>query len=135
MQSSEGSKQIGKLQENYQQQKKSIVDASIAAANKAKQDVANQKTQLYNQNNVSADPSAAAQSAATAASSAVAPPVYSPIGALFAGLLGAGTNALAVQQGGTVNAGSPSTNLPIFSQTQGLNGFGSSNSGSGQVVN
>lgn len=101
LQSSEGNRQLSELQRTNDTQKQTIANNALAAGNTAKQQVAQQKQQLYAQNNTAADPSAAATNAAAAAGSVVSPPVYSPLGNAFASLLGQGTNALALQAGGT----------------------------------
>lgn len=132
LQSSAGNEQIGKLTENYGKQKQTVADAALNAANDARARIQQQKTNLYSQNTAAADPSQAASLAATAAQSAISPPVYSPLGNLFAGLLGSGTNALAVQQGGTINTAGPSNQFGVFSNP--LKPTTSGNAGSGTVV-
>ncbi len=106
LESTEGNRQLALLKQQQDTQEQTIGNNAIAAANTAKQQVAQQKNTLYSQNNIAADPSAAATSAAAAAGSVVSPPNYSPLGNAFAGLLGQGTNALALQAGGIPGGGS-----------------------------
>ncbi len=131
LQSSEGNRQLAELKRTQDTQKQTIANNAIAAGNTAKQQVAQQKNQLYAQNNTAADPSAAATAAATAAGSVVSPPVYSPLGNAFAGLLGQGTNALALQAGGTPGVGGS-----FFGNNANTAGIGASPSSSpaGKVV-
>lgn len=131
LQSSEGNRQLGLLQQSNDTQKQTIADQAIAAANTAKQQVAQQKNNLYAQNQQAADPSLAASQAAGAAASAVSPITYSPLANVFAGALGQGTNALALQQGNGLIGGTGSF-LPSQTNTAAINP--SSSSGSGQVI-
>lgn len=105
LESSEGNRQLALLKQTNDTQAQTIQNNAIAAANAAKQQVADEKATLYAQNNVAADPSAAAAQAAAAAGSVISPPNYSPLGNAFAALLGNGTNALALQAGGIPGTG------------------------------
>lgn len=133
LQSSEGNRQLGLLKQSNDTQRQSIADQGIAAATTAKQQVAQQKNNLYAQNQQAADPSLAASQAAGAAASAVSPITYSPLSNVFAGLLGQGTNALALQQGNGLIGGSGSF-LPSQTNATGISGGNTSNAGSGKVV-
>ena len=133
LQSSEGNRQLGELAQKEGQTLQSIADQGIAAANTAKQQVASTKQNLYQLNQNAADPSLAASQAATAASSAVSPITFSPIANAFSGLLGQGTNALALQSGQNVSGFG--SFLPLPSNTAGI-GSGNTSSGSSvSVVN
>lgn len=115
--STEGDRQLALLKQTNDTEQQTIAQQALDAANTAKQQVAQEKQTLYNQNNTAADPSAAATQAASAAGSVVTPPNLSPLGNAFSGLLGQGTNALALQAGGTpgVNYGNvvPSNNAAL----------------------
>lgn len=99
--SSEGNRQLALLNQNNGTQKQTIANNALSQAGTAKTAVANQYNSLLQQNEQAADPSAAAISAAQGAQAVQSTPTYSPLGAVFAGLLGQGTNALSIQQGST----------------------------------
>lgn len=100
LQSSEGQRQLALLDQNNKTQQQTIANNALNAAASAKQSVANQRNSLLGQANAAADPA----TLGTEITSAVAsqPPAFnqSVLGNVFAGLLGQGTNALSIQQGG-----------------------------------
>lgn len=100
LQSTEGDRQLALLKQSYDTQKQTVASNAQNAADTAKQNVASQKNSLLNQAQQAGDPSALAAQAAETASSIASPVNYSPLGSVFAGALGQGTNALSIQQGG-----------------------------------
>lgn len=100
LQSSEGDRQLALLRQSYDTNKQTVASNAKNAAAQAKQNVANQKNALLAQAQQAGDPSALGAQAAETASSIASPVSYSPLGSVFAGLLGQGTNALSIQQGG-----------------------------------
>lgn len=125
LQSSEADRQLKELQETDDSQKQAVASNALNAANSAKQQVAQQKNTLYQLNNTAADPSQAASLAATAVSSAVSTPTYSPLANAFAGLVGNGSNALALQGNSGISNFYNTTTAPIA---------GTTSTGSGTLV-
>lgn len=135
--SSEGNRQLALLNQNNTTQKQTIANNALSQATAAKQAVANEENTLLQQNETAADPSEAAISAQQGAQAVASTPTYSPLGAVFAGLLGQGTNALSIQQGGLAgtNQGGGTFVTP-FTNTAGIGGSSGSSSGTnGRVVN
>lgn len=133
LQSSEGNRQIGLLKQTYDTNRQTVANNALNAAQTARQSVAQQKNQLLAQAQQAGDPNALAAQAAEAASSVATNPNYSPLGNVFAGLLGQGTNALAIQQGANYGGGF-GFNQGFSQPLPGNSGGGSSTSGSGRVV-
>lgn len=125
--SSEGNRQLALLDQNNKTQRDTVANNGKSQAQSARQAVAQEKQQLLQQNQTAADPSLAAQSAAAGAQSVQSTPSYSPLGSVFAGLLGTGTNALSIQQGGLANAGSAGTVINPFSSVAGIGSGGNAN--------
>lgn len=125
--SSEGNRQIGLLNQQLQTQKETIANNGLSQAQTARQNVASERNNLLAQNQTAADPSLAAETAASGAQSVQSTPTFSPLGSVFAGLLGTGTNALSIQQGGLagVNGGGGT----FISPTSNVAGIGPGNSG------
>jgi len=134
--SSEGNRQLALLNQNNNTQKQTIANNALSQSTAAKQAVSNEMNTLLQQNETAADPSEAAISAAQGAQAVQSTPTYSPLGSVFAGLLGQGTNALSIQQGGlagTNNGGG--TYVTPFTNTAGIGGSSSSgSSNNGRVV-
>ena len=100
LQSTEGQRQLALLDQAYQTQKQTVASNAANAAQQQKQNVAQQQNTLLAQATAAADPTSLATQAANTASSLASPVNYSPLGSVFSGLLGQGTNALSIQQGG-----------------------------------
>lgn len=131
LQSSEGDRQLANLQKQYTAEQQSVASNSLAAENSAKQQVASQKAQLIALANTAADPSAVASQVSQSAASAVSPTQFSPLANVFTGLLGQGTNALAIQSGALPSAATGGSFVPTFSNTAALGGGSSGSSGGG----
>lgn len=134
--SSEGNRQLTLLGQNRDTQKNTIANNALSQAQTARQAVAQERQQLLSQNQQAANPSLAAQTAAAGAQSVQSQPSYSPLGAVFAGLLGQGTNALSIQQGGLAgtNQGGGTFVTP-FTSTGALGPGSGGGSNTGKVVN
>jgi hypothetical protein len=107
---SAGAKQMGNLDESYQKNRVLISDRALAAEKAARANVEGARSELYSQLSASADPSAAATSAAARVAALSAPPVYSPLGDLFANFLNSTSNAVAAER-----AGYPGLKTGLFS--------------------
>ena len=129
LQSSEADRQLGLLQQNYGTQQQTIANDAQAQEQAARSAVDQEKNTLLAQNQTAASPSLAAESAAAGAQAVTSTPTYSPLGSVFAGLLGQGTNALSIQQGGLPGqlGGSGGALTPAYSNTAAI-GSGSSSS-------
>jgi len=136
LQSTEGARQLALLQQQNQTAQQGIASGALSAENSAKQQVANQRSSLTALANTAADPSAVASQVSQSAASAVSPVQYSPLANAFTGLLGQGTNAIAIQSGAlpTTGGSATSTNNPTFAATSGIGGTGSSGGGSGNAT-
>ena len=134
LQSSEGDRQLALLKQSYDTNKQTVANNGENAAATAKQNVASQRNALLQQAQQAGDPSALGAQAAETASSIASPVQYSPLGAVFSGLLGQGTNALSIQQGGIPASGGGSSGYVYPGAQGGSSGGGSSPSGSGYVV-
>lgn len=133
LQSSEGNRQIALLKQSYDTNKQTVANNALNAENTIKQNIDGQKNQLLSQAQQAGDPSNLAAQAAETVSSNSQPAIqYSPLGSVFAGALGQGTNALSIQQGGVPAASSGNGGGFITNIWGGNNG--SSNSGHGGVV-
>lgn len=82
--SSVAASQIGKLFQNYTNQKATIANQGVDAANQLRTQVNNAKTNLYALNRSAADPAEASTQAQADATSLVAPQTFTPLGNLFA---------------------------------------------------
>lgn len=100
LQSSEAARQEGLLNQNYGTENQSIANNALSASTQAQQQVATEKNNLLSENETAADPSLAAEQAAAGSLAVQSTPTYSPLGNVFAGLVGQGTNALGIQAGG-----------------------------------
>lgn len=120
--STPGQDTFAKLIGQYGDARTQIADNALAATNAQRTQVEQNKSDLYQQNTASADPSLAAQSAVSRANSLTTPPTYSPLADLFSGLI----NTSAAYAAGRQNQ------LPAGYQQ--LFYPGSSTSGSSKVV-
>lgn len=101
LQSTEGNRQLSLLKQTYDTNKQTVANNGLNAANTTKQNIMGQQNQLLAQAQQAGDPSAIASQAAQTVASNSQPSInYSPLGSVFAGVLGQGTNALSIQQGG-----------------------------------
>lgn len=133
--SSEGDRQIALLNQNDQTQKDTIANNALSQEQTARQTVAQERNSLLAQNQTAADPSLAAESAAAGAQSVQSTPTFSPLGSVFAGLLGTGTNALSIQQGGLAGTNAPSsTFINPGSNVAGIGPGNNAGSSTGKVV-
>lgn len=82
-----GQKTFGDLVTGYDDARRDVASQAVDATNKLKSQVEDQKTDLYNQNSASADPSLSAIQAVSRAGAMATPASYSPIGDLFSGLV------------------------------------------------
>jgi hypothetical protein len=132
LQSSEGDRQLALLKQSYDTNKETVANNGLNAATTAKQNVATQQNALLGQAQQAGDPSALAAQAAETAAAIPSPVSYSPLGSVFSNLLGQGTNALSIQQGGVPVSGGGSATFvqPLSSPTS----SNSSSSGSSHVV-
>ncbi len=87
---------FAKLEKQKQDAYTKITNDALAAAGKAKSDVAAQKSNLYSLNNAAADPTQASSQAAQAALQLNQPVSYSPLGQVFASLINTGGNIAAI---------------------------------------
>lgn len=85
--SSAGIRQTGQLQKAFQDNSALIANNATSAAAEARGKINQQRSQLYSQNLTAADPSLASTSAAASAATLQAPPVFSPLGNVFADIL------------------------------------------------
>lgn len=121
-----GQKSFGDLVTSYDDARRDVASQAVDATNQLKSNVEQQKSDLYNQNSASADPSLSAISAVSRAGSLATPATYSPIGDLFSGIVN-GAGAYYAGQNQALPAGykyaltTPGSTLP--------------GSGSGRVVN
>ena len=85
------------LNESYGQQRQQIAANALSATQDLRNNVQQQKGQLYALNESAADPTLAASNAAAAAGTIPSTPQYSVLGDLFSGLVNAGTGYVAGQ--------------------------------------
>lgn len=136
LQSTEGQHQLSLLNQAYQTQKQTVASNAANASQAAKQNVAQQQNVLLGQATAAADPTSLATQAANTASSLASPVNYSPLGSVFSGLLGQGTNALSIQQGGLPASGSGGSSTSNIYPTYSYGGTsGGAGSGSSNIVN
>lgn len=120
--SSEAARQGGILQRDNALARQQVADGAIGEAQKARQSIEDNRNNLIQQANMSADPALAAQNAIRQASVLAQQGQFSPIGNLFqntTAVLGAANNAGAYSGGPGLNAyknyfgfGTPSTAKP-----------------------
>lgn len=137
LQSTEGGRQLALLKQSYGTNQQTVANNAANAAASAKQNVSQQQNQLLSQANAAADPLSLAAQTAANVGSINTNPTYSPLGSVFAGLLGQGTNALSIQQGGGLYAGG---GAQVGSGIQGNSGSTfnqplNSTGGNGRVIN
>ena len=82
-----GGAEMAKLARTNAEARTNIANEATDAANKLRSTVENEKTNLYNLNEASADPQAINAQAIGQATALVAPPTYSPLGTVFADAL------------------------------------------------
>jgi hypothetical protein len=85
------------LNRGYSEQRQQVASNAVGAQNDLRNNVAQQKSQLYALNSSAADPTLAASSAAAAAGTIPSTPQYSTLGDLFSGLVNAGSGYVAGQ--------------------------------------
>jgi hypothetical protein len=85
--STPGQKSFGDLVTGYNDARRDIASKAVDATNQLKTNVEDQKSDLYAQNNASADPSLSSIQALSRAGSLASPASYSPLGDLFSGLV------------------------------------------------
>lgn len=107
---SAGARQIGDLTKAYEQNRALIGNQALQAGQKARADVASNKSELYSQLSASADPAAAAATAIARADALSQPASYSPLGDLFASFVNTAAQGVAAEK-----AGYPGFNTGIFS--------------------
>jgi len=117
LESSVGARKFGDLTRENADARANIASEGLDAANKLKGQVANSKSSLYSLNEASANPQAINAQAVGQATSLVAPPVYSPLGQVFANAL----NSISNFQSARSNRPGPAYSSPYGSPT----GFGS----------
>lgn len=117
--STPGNKRFADLIDMYGQRRNEVASNALSATAGLKTQVEANKSELYNQNTTSADPSLAAQNSVSRVNSLTTPPVYSPLADLFAGAVNGGAQYLGQQ-----NRGLPSGYAPYFAP-----GYYSSSSG------
>lgn len=96
--STQGQRNFGDLIEAYGKRRAEVGSNALNAVNTYRSNIDQQKQELYNQNQLAADPVKAAQSAAGRVGALQTTPAYSPIGDLFSGLIRGGTAYLAGRQ-------------------------------------
>lgn len=96
--STQGQRNFGDLIEAYGKRRAEVGSNALNAVNTYRSNIDQQKQELYNQNQLAADPTKAAQSAAGRVGALQTTPAYSPIGDLFSGLIRGGTAYLAGRQ-------------------------------------
>ena len=100
MNSTPGNTKFAELINSYQQRRDEVGSNALSATNKLRGDVENTKSNLYQMNTQSADPSLAAQSAVSSVGALQTTPTYSPLADLFGGLINSGAGYMAGQQRG-----------------------------------
>lgn len=98
--SSAGARLFGDLRERDLSERAAIRDRAMSAVNNLKGQVENERTQLYNLNRASADPSKAATMAASAIQPLQGGPQISPLGDVFASLLNSANTGLMMEATG-----------------------------------
>jgi hypothetical protein len=123
LESSPGIAKLGELQKSYDQGRTQVANDADAASRSLRSNVENSKTDLYALNQSSADPEGIGARATGQATALAAPPSFSPLGSLFAGILS-----------GFANSGQQQSQLgnPYASKTPSL--YTASGSGSSSVV-
>lgn len=136
LKSSEGNRQLALLKQNNTTQQQTIANNALAQSTAAKQAVGSEENTLLANNETAADPSTAAEQAAAGAQAVQSTPTFSPLGSVFAGLLGQGTNALSIQQGGLAGTNQGGgTFITPFTNTSALgSGSNTGSSSNGAVV-
>jgi hypothetical protein len=134
LQSTEGDHQLGLLKQSYDTNKATVANNGANAAQTARANVNTQKNALLAQAQQAGDPSALAAQASEAAAAIPSPVSYSPLGSVFAGALGQGTNALSIQQGGSI-AGGNNYNTGGSPSANPISGNSGASKGSGILVN
>lgn len=134
LQSTEGNRQLGLLKQSYDTQKQTVANNAANAAASAKQNVASQQNTLLSQANQASDPTALASQTAASVGSINTQPTFSPLGSVFASLLGQGTNALSIQQGALPSSGTNFSTYVSPTAAAGSNGSSGNSGGSAHVV-
>ncbi len=113
---------FARLEKKRQEAATQVANDALAAKGKARSDVEAQKSSLYSLNNASADPTQAASQAGAAALALNQPVSFSPLGAIFAGLINAGGTAAAVNNATTAPSyGSQGPSAPSSTGKSGYN--------------
>lgn len=98
--SSAGARAFGDLEERNKTERAAITDRAMTAVNDLKSRVESERSNLYNLNRASADPSKAATMAAAALQPLQGGPQVSPLGDVFASLLNSANTGLAMESTG-----------------------------------
>ena len=123
LESSPGIAKLGELQKSYDQGRTQVANDADVASRSLRSNVENSKTDLYALNQSSADPEGIGARATGQATALAAPPSFSPLGQLFAGIL----------SGFAGGKQQPGLGTPYASKTPSL--YVASGSGSSSVVN
>jgi hypothetical protein len=124
--STDANEQFARLEKARADAATKIANDALATTGKLKSDVASQRSNLYTLNNSAADPTQSAAQAQAAVTQLQQPTSYSPLGSVFASLIQSGGNAAAVRQ---------ATTAPGYGSIGPQAPTGSTNNGSGRVVN
>lgn len=108
--SSSGANSLSDLRQKYADNQSYIADQALAAANNLRTQVAQNKNNLYQQNNTAADPSLAGIQATEATANLMAPQTFSPLGDLFGAALSNITTNAGLASAGYQNYATPLIN-------------------------
>lgn len=113
LESDAGTTQLAKLEKKYKDQQAGLGNAAAGAANDARGRVENERTTLHNLNMNAADPALIGERATAASANVSAPPVYSPLGQIFADVINQGAQGITLQAKGYpgFGAGFPKLNF------------------------
>ncbi len=100
LESDAGTTQLAKLEKKYKDQQASLGNAAAGAANDARSRVENERSTLHGLNMNAADPALIGERATAASANVSAPPVYSPLGQIFADVINQGAQGITLQAKG-----------------------------------
>lgn len=118
------------LNTSYGQQKQKIASDALNATDSLRNNVQQQKTQLYGLNSSAADPTLASSQAAASAGTIPSTPQYSVLGDLFGGLVNGAASYTGANNNYTAMGGNMGYGNRMFQAGSGLPG----GSGSGRIV-
>jgi hypothetical protein len=110
-----GAEALGKLEEQYATGRADLANRAADSVNQRRNEIEGVRSELYNQNRLSGDPSAAAASAAARSGGLIEAPAYSPIGDMFGQLL----SQYAINQAGQQRREDTRTPAPLFGSPSG----------------